>query len=357
MAQLPRCVQQASWKRVSGVCSLTLKSLSCSPVVSSAGNFRSAAASSVSSDSSSSSSGFAALRPSQSVLVLCGSSQKLSRSVYTDLTCDRLRFALRRSSLFLGDALSSSRNLSSGSGLPGLGTFVARSFSSSDASTVVDGEVKDSVSTEETETQRSSLVAEIESKERELDELRRALRLVDNSVDETEEHDAEEHDTNEQLDGGGEVVEAASSADLDTDSDSTSDDSDLEFEDESADVIVLGAGDDVAPSVSTSEEAEEENGSVASSAVDSETEKKHSTHPWPQWTRFLKHLTKGNYFANEEGKEIDIEAIDPEDFGLIKRACLNFARERDDIFSCVSLLAFSQIYCLSVSCVCFLIAL
>ncbi|KAL3692565.1 hypothetical protein R1sor_006216 [Riccia sorocarpa] len=334
MAQLPRCLQQASWKHVSGICAQTLRSFRCT-------EYSSLAAVGISCSSGSGS----VLRPSQfSVVFIRSSHQKLSASPKTNLACGRLRIVPRRVPVLSTESLLS-RN--SRFGVPAVGSVLGRTFSSADESVLIDIDEKG--------THKKDLLAEIEAKERELEELRNALKQVENErlVVNGNENEAGEDQVVPSSSAGLEDVDSGESS-----SDSSSEDVSSEDEeqedigeiDENAAVIHLGSGNETTVGSSAAEDVIDgstvrepvEANTVGKSAgatevgdtspANAEPEESVSEHPWPQWTRFLKFLAKGNYFANEEGKEIDVSSISADDYGLVKRGCLNFGRERDDIF-------------------------
>ncbi|KAL2635431.1 hypothetical protein R1flu_006910 [Riccia fluitans] len=328
MAQLQRCVQRVSWSPMSGICVQTLRSFSSRTCTSPA----------VVGTISIWGSGFAA-PTSQSFVVSVRPSQKLSRSFHTSLTCGRFRFVSFTESLF-------SKNSRFGGELSAVGLVLARSFSFANESVIIDGEEK--------KTQRKDLLAEIEAKERELEELRNALKQVENDSVTVNGHEngavedkaaqtgsaAMENGESGNSSSDGRSSLLAEEEEVDSEEEEEEDVGEI---DENATVISLGDGTEIASGSPAAEEESDaatvrepvefctlENSAEVSEVAD---EKKIvSEHPWPQWSRFLKFLAEGNYFANEEGKEIDVTSIDVDDYGLVKRGCLNFGRERDDIF-------------------------
>lgn len=184
--------------------------------------------------------------------------------------------------------------------------------------------------------ERDTLVAEIKSKELELAELRSALRLVD------EKHGVEVNGSGSasrvapgipEIDDSDEVPAAAQvSAVLEEALDDF-------VRPPSETVAALAEG--LASESSALEGIEnllDEPGTVAASHATGEDEPASESiaHPWPEWMQFLKQLEQGGHFVTEEKTAVDMNGSTNDDVGLIKRACLNFARERDDIFLYVS---------------------
>lgn len=74
-----------------------------------------------------------------------------------------------------------------------------------------------------------------------------------------------------------------------------------------------------------------------------------SSHPWPEWERFIDKLSASGYFEAStsvvpSGDVDGYAAYGSADMEVnrVKNACLKFARERFDIFRCFSFLLFSS---------------
>ncbi|KAJ7536553.1 hypothetical protein O6H91_12G073600 [Diphasiastrum complanatum] len=65
-------------------------------------------------------------------------------------------------------------------------------------------------------------------------------------------------------------------------------------------------------------------------SLDSKLVESGEIHPWPEWTSFLNHLKKNNYFSSDI--EDDLVEGEVEINGRVKKAAMDFARDRDDIF-------------------------
>ncbi|CAM6095443.1 unnamed protein product [Calypogeia fissa] len=316
--------------------------------------------------------GFGNSARSQALLILSRSSTSSSLSSHRNLrlagsSCERFRNGISRN--FSDGFVVSGRGLRI-SRLPLLSPFPTRCLSSAEAQAVVDGIVKESLGKDAEEEEnlvsslaatvgeeeeeevdsgllavtneivkeevgafleeaasaaavvekeadevgdRDTLIAEIRSKELELEELRSALRLVEErqgvAVESGVAPGFPEVDVSAEQAAAAHVSSALQESDDDYDSVAVA---------ESEEYGVVAA--------SKVEEEEDEVGS------EENVESKSMAHPWPEWIEFLKRLEEARHFVNEENMVVDLNGSTNDDLGLIKRACLNFARERDDIF-------------------------